>query len=801
MAEAAPPVNDNFASRQVVSGAAVNVTGTNVEATMEAGENDLGGLYGATVWYRWSAPASGWVRVETTGSAIDTVVRVTTGTTLPSLVLVGYNDDDPDGVGGTSSLTFLAVAGQTYNIALGGYRDAVGPATGAVRLRVATGAAALPAVVPVALSFDPASVDVSVADAVLTANYRVQAGTFSGVGYGYLSFVRADGTLAEMTDTDWRDWDTRVALSGSPYLTVAIPRGAPAGVWGTILELETEAGDYLRFGEAGSGEAYVLPAVAGVATTLTVTSAVTPRPGNDDFAAAEVLSGVAATVGGTNAGATLEAGEDDLNGLYGATVWYRWTPPGAGWVKVDTVGSSFDTVIRVSTGGTLAGQTVIGYNDQGGGIGDASSLTFLAEAGVSYRIAVGGWPATGPATGDFVLNVASGAAALPLVVPVAMTVSPGAVNVTGAAAVVRTDYRVAAGSYDGPGSGFLGFVRPDGALLYPRETASADWDTDLPGSGGPFASVTVPRYAPPGEWRAVLSLQTPSGSVVFGGAQTGQANVLPAAMARTLTVTNTGSVDTEAAVLSSISAAPLEVAVAAAAASVVVSAELGDNLAGVTEVYFGVESELGLTLETPLVRTAGTALSGTWSGTLVVPKGWPTGVYAVYLLAYDGGGNLVTYGTAGGDEAFPGGSLYLDVDGGGFYSLWAYQNWFGPGALLTGPGDDPGGDGVNNLMCYAFDLNPYDFRDSQGFLPEVGMTGSGAGSRLRIRYLRHKPTGSSGLVYVAQFGNGAGAWENATSVPVVTDLGGDWEEVVVTDAVTAVAAGRRFGRVRVTYTD
>ena len=127
MAEAAPPANDNFASRQVLSGAAVNVTGTNVEATMEGGENDLGGLYGATVWYRWSAPASGWVRVETTGSAIDTVVRVTTGTTLGSLLLVGYNDDDPDGVGGASSLTFQAVAGQTYNIAVGGYRNAGGP--------------------------------------------------------------------------------------------------------------------------------------------------------------------------------------------------------------------------------------------------------------------------------------------------------------------------------------------------------------------------------------------------------------------------------------------------------------------------------------------------------------------------------------------------------------------------------------------------------------------------------------------------------------------------------------------------
>ena len=83
----------------------------------------------------------------------------------------------------------------------------------------------------------------------------------------------------------------------------------------------------------------------------------------------------------------------------------------------------------------------------------------------------------------------------------------------------------------------------------------------------------------------------------------------------------------------------------------------------------------------------------------------------------------------------------------------------------------------------------------------VAVGGSGGGRQLRIRCVRQKPSGGSGVVYVAQFGNGAGAWENATSVPVVTDLGGDWEEVVVTDAVTAGAAGRRFGRVKVTYTD
>ena len=36
---AAPPVNDNFAARTVLTGATVDTTGTNVDATSEPGEN------------------------------------------------------------------------------------------------------------------------------------------------------------------------------------------------------------------------------------------------------------------------------------------------------------------------------------------------------------------------------------------------------------------------------------------------------------------------------------------------------------------------------------------------------------------------------------------------------------------------------------------------------------------------------------------------------------------------------------------------------------------------------------------
>ena len=61
-----------------------------------------------------------------------------------------------------------------------------------------------------------------------------------------------------------------------------------------------------------------------------------PRPGNDDFLAADVLSGPEGSVEGTNVGATLESGESF--GRLAATTWYRWTAPEDGsWrFEIDT---------------------------------------------------------------------------------------------------------------------------------------------------------------------------------------------------------------------------------------------------------------------------------------------------------------------------------------------------------------------------------------------------------------------------------------------------------------------------------
>ena len=122
----APPINDNFAARTLLTGSGLSVNGSNLGATLEAGEPRHGGVAGGrSVWWSWTAPASGTVEFSTAGSTFDTTLSVYTGEELGSLLLVVANDDQ----GGsllTSRVQFAAVAGRTYHIGVDGYRGASG---------------------------------------------------------------------------------------------------------------------------------------------------------------------------------------------------------------------------------------------------------------------------------------------------------------------------------------------------------------------------------------------------------------------------------------------------------------------------------------------------------------------------------------------------------------------------------------------------------------------------------------------------------------------------------------------------
>lgn len=122
-------------------------------------------------------------------------------------------------------------------------------------------------------------------------------------------------------------------------------------------------------------------------------------PPNDNFAAAQVISGCSGTVNGTNVGATKETGEPNHspdNGGGSRSVWYQWQAPSTGSVTITTAGSGFDTVLGVYTGAAVGSLTTVMKNDDvDPGVVLTSTVTFTATAGIIYRIAVDGYNNSG----------------------------------------------------------------------------------------------------------------------------------------------------------------------------------------------------------------------------------------------------------------------------------------------------------------------------------------------------------------------------------------------------------------------
>jgi Ca2+-binding RTX toxin-like protein len=120
------PANDAFSNATVVAGSSGNTAGTTVFATDETGEP---ARRHNTVWYKWTAPATGHVRFDAwrlrdaTWDWVDTVLIVHTGASVPNLKVVARNDNwfrtPLPGFG--SAVSFRAVAGTTYSISVDTY--------------------------------------------------------------------------------------------------------------------------------------------------------------------------------------------------------------------------------------------------------------------------------------------------------------------------------------------------------------------------------------------------------------------------------------------------------------------------------------------------------------------------------------------------------------------------------------------------------------------------------------------------------------------------------------------------------
>jgi hypothetical protein len=127
------PSNDDFAGAKVLGGWSATDTVNTTLATREIGEPDHSELGGRSVWYSWTSPSTGPASVSTVGSDFDTLLGVYTGATLGTLATVSTRDDYP--ISTRATVTFSAVAGTTYRIAVDGYRGASGTAVVGVNVR------------------------------------------------------------------------------------------------------------------------------------------------------------------------------------------------------------------------------------------------------------------------------------------------------------------------------------------------------------------------------------------------------------------------------------------------------------------------------------------------------------------------------------------------------------------------------------------------------------------------------------------------------------------------------------------
>ncbi len=115
--------NDTFANAVALAGASGQVAGTTTGATRDGTDPTVGGLsLSASVWYRWTAPASGNVTFRLAGSASGTgnLLAVYSGTTAGALTQVAA-----DTLAG--AVTVNAVGGTVYHVMVDRWSGGAGP--------------------------------------------------------------------------------------------------------------------------------------------------------------------------------------------------------------------------------------------------------------------------------------------------------------------------------------------------------------------------------------------------------------------------------------------------------------------------------------------------------------------------------------------------------------------------------------------------------------------------------------------------------------------------------------------------
>jgi subtilisin family serine protease len=374
-----PPVNDNFANQLSLSGSTVTAYANNVGASKESNEpNHAGRSGGKSIWWSWTAPASGVVVIAGIGQNLAaSSVAVYTGSSLGSLVSVGIYDPLNYGYAGVS---FNATAGVNYKIAV----DTEDGATGDIMLRLLYGNSPRPINDNLA-NLLPLNGDETI-DSGSNAGATSQVGEPNHAGNAPQKSVWWSWTAPYSgwvtISTDGSSFDTLLAVYSASLISVASNDDE-------ILWFKQTS--KVTFYVTGGTTYYIAVDGFGGAYGNIMLSLLLQQASNDGFSNRyPILTGTQDF--GSNVGATKVGGEPRHgNNDGGRSVWWTWTAPSSGRVTVSTSGSDFDTLLGVYTGSSVTALRPIAGNDDYLSPGGPSHVFFNSVAGMTYQIAVDGY--------------------------------------------------------------------------------------------------------------------------------------------------------------------------------------------------------------------------------------------------------------------------------------------------------------------------------------------------------------------------------------------------------------------------
>lgn len=355
----AQSLQDFFTNRVATSNLAGDISANNSTATIEANEPKHGGKDGGhSLWLTWTATTDGVVTFHTAGSSFDTTLssyyfQSTNDTTLDQLKKTAENDDQNNGLLAgavkTSLISFGVQAGKNYEIAVDGYKGAAG----SVRLRWSFEAA--PSAPPIVLTTpnstalklgDPVTLSVDITpEPNVNLQWRFNGESFGQTG-NTLSYASLQATnLGTYTlRIEVEVGNDRVRFETTPFELQVNSEGETNALARDKL---LDSTDSPLVGDAGGSSLKV----GGLVMRQLVAG------GGGGVQGLGVVRGYNGSQIFNTFYATADPGEPaHCNVVGGSSYWLIYQPPTNGTLTLDTLGSTYDTVMETYTyNGDLTG--------------------------------------------------------------------------------------------------------------------------------------------------------------------------------------------------------------------------------------------------------------------------------------------------------------------------------------------------------------------------------------------------------------------------------------------------------------